>query len=205
MNATSDLWDWRRRIADLYARIRSSLDPAAAWQEWRETRDAMFARHPQTPLNRQDRTSFAALPYFPYDPSLRLTAALRDAPGAHPFDCPGGRDGAITMQAFAVTDGLAERLGGELTLYWLSGYGGGTFLPYTDATTGSETYPGGRYLLDTIKGADLGRTAEGHIVLDFNFSYNPSCAYSPEWLCPLAPEANRLPVPVRAGERMLPP
>jgi len=201
MNAISDLWDWRRRIADLYARIRSSSDPAAAWQEWRATRDAMFACHPQTPLDRQDRTSFTALPYFPYDPRLRFTAVLRDTPSTRPFDCPGGRDGVITMQPFAVTDGLAARLGGELTLYWLSGYGGGTFLPYTDGTTGSETYPGGRYLLDTIKGADLGRTAEGHIVLDFNFSYNPSCAYSPEWVCPLAPEANRLPVPVRAGER----
>ena len=102
---------------------------------------------------------------------------------------------------FAVTQGLDAALGGELTLYWMRGYCGGVFLPFADATSGRETYGGGRYLLDTIKSADLGETADGRTVLDFNFAYNPSCAYSPRWTCPLAPRANRLPNPVRAGER----
>jgi uncharacterized protein (DUF1684 family) len=87
----------------------------------------------------------------------------------------------------------------ELSLYWLEGYGGGIFLPFADTTRGSETYGGGRYLLDTVKGADLGE-ADGQLVLDFNFAYNPSCAYDPRWVCPLSPPENRLDVAVRAGE-----
>ena len=90
--------------------------------------------------------------------------------------------------------------GQELEVYWLEGYGGGIFLPFRDPTGGTETYGAGRYLLDTVKGADLG-TSDGLLVCDFNFAYNPSCAYDPLWVCPLAPPPNRLEVPVRAGER----
>ena len=75
------------------------------------------------------------------------------------------------------------------------------FLPFLDATSGKESYGGGRYLLDTIKSADHGTTPDGKTVLDFNFAYNPSCYYSPRWICPLAPRTNRLPAPVRGGER----
>jgi len=92
-------------------------------------------------------------------------------------------------------------MGGELVVYWIAGYGGGVFLPFADATSGKETYGGGRYLLDGIKGADLGMKGD-KIVLDFNFAYNPSCAYSPRWSCPLAPPHNRLRSPVRGGEKM---
>jgi uncharacterized protein (DUF1684 family) len=88
----------------------------------------------------------------------------------------------------------------ELELYWLDGYGGGLFLPFRDGTSGSETYGAGRYLLDTVKGADLGTDGD-RLVLDFNFAYNPSCAYDPKWVCPLAPYPNRLVTPIRAGER----
>jgi uncharacterized protein (DUF1684 family) len=87
-----------------------------------------------------------------------------------------------------------------LSLFWISGYGGGVFVPFADATSRETTYGGGRYLLDTIKGADLGSTPEGEIILDFNFAYNPSCAYNPRWTCPLAPPENRLPFAVTAGE-----
>ena len=77
----------------------------------------------------------------------------------------------------------------------------GSLLPFADATCERETYGGGRYLLDTIKGADLG-VADGQTVLDFNFAYNPSCSYSPQWTCPLALPVNRLPGAIRAGEMM---
>jgi uncharacterized protein len=79
-------------------------------------------------------------------------------------------------------------------------HGGGLFLPFADATSAGETYGAGRYLFDTVKGADLG-AEHGRLVLDFNFAYNPSCSYDPSWVCPLATPANRLAVPVRAGER----
>jgi uncharacterized protein (DUF1684 family) len=87
-----------------------------------------------------------------------------------------------------------------LTLFWIQGYGGGLFLPFKDSTNGSETYGGGRYLYDTIKGADLGASPDA-VLLDFNFAYNPSCAYSPQWTCPLAPAENTLRVRIEAGER----
>ena len=91
-----------------------------------------------------------------------------------------------------------ERL--SLEVHWLTGYGGGVFLPLRDTTSGRESYGGGRYILDTVKGADLGEES-GRLVLDFNFAYNPSCSYDPEWVCPLAPPANRLAVAVEAGEK----
>ena len=81
-------------------------------------------------------------------------------------------------------------------------YAGGLFVPFADATSGRETYGAGRYLLDTVKGADLGGDAlAGRLVLDLNFAYNPSCAYSPAWTCPLAPAGNTLAVALPGGER----
>ena len=73
-------------------------------------------------------------------------------------------------------------------------------LPFADATNGTSTYGGGRYLLDGIKGADLGMT-DGRLIVDFNFAYNPSCAYSPAWVCPLAQAENRIPNAIAAGEK----
>lgn len=93
-----------------------------------------------------------------------------------------------------------------LELYWLEGYGGGLFLPFSDTTSGDETYGGGRYLLDTVKGADQGgdwRT--GSLTLDFNLGYHPSCAYDPRWACPLAPRDSWLTLPAIAGERLAEP
>jgi uncharacterized protein (DUF1684 family) len=73
-----------------------------------------------------------------------------------------------------------------------------------DATSGRDSYGGGRYLLDTVKGADLGGE-DGRLVLDFNFAYNPSCAYNPRWTCPLPPRQSRLPLAVTAGEHTFAP
>ena len=138
---------------------------------------------------------------FGYDPALRFAVGLTPMAGAS-FAVSAGGDGEVLLRPFAVTDGLAGPLGRELTLFWIGGYGGGAFLPFTDATSGRESYGGGRYLLDTIKGADLGEDGAGRTVLDFNFAYNPSCSYSDRYVCPLAPPQNRLPAAVRAGERL---
>ena len=86
-------------------------------------------------------------------------------------------------------------------MWWLDQYGGGLFLPLRDATAGDASYGGGRYLLDTAKGADLGADGEG-LVIDLNFLYHPSCRYDVRWVCPLAPPGNTIDVPVRAGERL---
>ena len=85
----------------------------------------------------------------------------------------------------------------------MAGYAGGLFIPFRDATNGTETYGAGRYLVDAAKSADLGGDpATGTLILDFNFAFQPSCAFDPRWACPLAPPENRLEIPIRAGERL---
>ena len=90
----------------------------------------------------------------------------------------------------------------SLAVFWLTAYGGGVFVPFRDATAGATTYGAGRYLLDTVKGADLGAGPHGVLVLDFNYAYNPSCSYDPRWSCPLAPLESRIEIPIEAGERV---
>jgi uncharacterized protein (DUF1684 family) len=191
-----DLLDWKRRIFALYAEVRSAPKPHHGWQHWRDVRDALFRSHRQTPIAREARESFERLEYFPYDPALRVLADVVAAPGER--QAIAGSAGSETpFSRFAI----ARCELGELELYWLAGYGGGLFLPFGDATNGGETYGAGRYLLDTVKGADLGMQ-DGRLLLDFNFAYNPSCAYDDRWACPLTPPPNRLPVEIRAGERV---
>jgi len=85
----------------------------------------------------------------------------------------------------------------------MAGYAESLFLPFRDATNGTETYGAGRYLLDDAKSADLGGDqARSTLILDFNFNYHPSCAFDSKWACPLAPPENRLDVRVEAGERV---
>lgn len=203
MKTTQDpigLADWRRLVSALYAAVRANDNPEAAWYKWREERDRLFREHPQSPLEPDQRARFSALAYFDYDPAARFVVDRDPVEDEATRTWDLGDDGVITLERFARTRGLAPALGAELTLFWVGGYGGGIFLPFADATSGCETYGDGRYLLDGIKGADLG-VEDGRIVLDFNFAYNPSCGYSPRWSCPLAPPENRLPAAVRAGER----
>ncbi len=194
------LADWRRLVVNLYAAVRASDDPKLAWRRWREERDRLFREHPQSPLEPEHRARFSGLAYFDYDPAARFVVDFDTVEENATQNRHLGDDGVIALQPFARTRGLAPALGAELTLSWITGYGGGIFLAFADATSGRESYDGGRYLLDTIKGADLGMKA-GRIVLDFNFAYYPSCAYSRRWSCPLASPENRLPAAVRAGER----
>ena len=201
MHELITLLDWKRQAFALYEAVRSAPEPEGAWRVWREARDELFRGHPQSPLPEEERRGFAGLEYFGYEPTLRVLADITPA-DQEPRTIGASGDQAVVFRRF----GLASfELGGReqsLELHWLEGYGGGIFLAFADATSGSETYGGGRYLLDSVKGADLGQDGE-RLVLDFNFAYNPSCTYNPRWVCPLAPPANRLAVPIRAGERLL--
>ena len=189
------LLDWKRRVFALYAEVRAG-EPRAAWERWRAVRDDLFRSHAQSPL--PDRASFDGLPYFDYDPALRVLAEVEPVERVRREIATSGEEPySFTRFAQARFDLDGDR---QLDLYWLDGYGGGIFLSFADATSGHETYGACRYLLDTVKGADLGEV-DGRLILDFNFAYNPSCAYDPRWVCPLAPPGNRLPVAVRGGER----
>ena len=196
MTAPLELADWRRRVAELYARVRAEPDPAQAHGLWRAGRDALFHTHPQSPLGPDDPLRAGGLPYWPYDPALRFRVPLEPAP-AQTLAVPTSSDGTITLERV----GLVRLLGASLDVWWLAQYAGGIFVPLRDGTAGSESYGGGRYLLDTAKGADLG-AADGGLVLDLNFAYHPSCRYNPRWECPLAPEGNRIDARVTAGERL---
>ena len=137
------LWDWRRRVAELYAELRRTADPEAAWRLWRAERDRLFATHPQTPLDPDRRAGFAGLDLFPYDPGFRFEVDLEAPDDCSPVAAPAGADGEVGLFPFARTRGLAGALGGELALYWIAGYGGGVFLPFRDATGGARTSPAG--------------------------------------------------------------
>jgi uncharacterized protein (DUF1684 family) len=192
------LLDWRRQVRDLYARVRADPDPVSAHEFWRTTRDQLFATHPDSPLLPEARAAFTGLNVAPYDPALRFELTLDPDVEPHRLEVPTATDGVVPFERIGVLrlPGL-----GELDAWWLDSYGGGLFVPVKDAAAGRETYGGGRYLLDTVKGADLGGDVRaGKLVVDLNFAYNPSCAYDPAWTCPLAPPGNKLAAPVRGGE-----
>jgi uncharacterized protein len=193
------LLDWKRRIFSLYAAVRADEVPGRAWELWKQERDRMFANHPQTPLAEGDPRRASGLSYFDYDPSARVTGAVKTA-ALKTYEIATSGDDAYTFERFGLVTFTLGDSNLELELYWLTGYGGGLFLPFRDLTAGSETYGAGRYLLDTVKGSDLGWDGD-QLTLDFNFAYNPSCSYDSRWVCPLAPPPNRLDIEIRAGEK----
>jgi len=198
MVSAMSLLDWRRRVAAIYAEVRANPDAATAHQAWQAARNELLATHPQSPVPLADRAAFAGVPVAPYDPAMRFLAEVDTSVAPARIEVSTGTDGVIPFQRAGVVHlpGI-----GDLDVWWLASYGGGIFLPIRDARDDGATYPGGRYILDTVKGADLGGDA-GFLVVDLNFAYNPSCAYDPAWACPLAPPGNRVPVPVNAGELM---
>ena len=185
---TLTLLDWRRRVAALYAEVRAThdADPDAALERFRAGRGELFAHHPESPTEDHSTPE-----YWPRRPDLRFTAAVETDVEADRYE---------TAEASFTRIGSVQLPIGALDVFWLDGYGGGVFVPFRDATNGTTTYGGGRYLLDTVKGADLGSVGE-ELVLDFNYAYHPSCSYSARWTCPLAPPRSTLAVAVEAGER----
>jgi uncharacterized protein (DUF1684 family) len=179
------LLDWRRRVAELYAAVRAHDDPARAHELWRQTRDELFATHSDSP-------GPGPLHVAPYEPRWRVLAELAPADPCE-LRVETGTDGTVVFDRV----GVLRTPWGSLDAWQLRQYGGGLWVPVKDASP--RSYGGGRYLLDTAKGADLGEQ-EGKLVLDLNFLYAPSCAHDPRWACPLAPPGNVLGVPVEVGE-----
>jgi uncharacterized protein (DUF1684 family) len=192
------LLDWRRRVAAMYADVRAHPDPAIAHQAWQRSRNELLATHSESPVPAAERTTFTGVPVAPYDAALRFTARLDSDVERVRMEVSTGTDGIVPFERAGVVHLPGV---GDLDVWWLASYGGGIFVPIRDTRKDGVTYPGGRYVIDTAKGADLGGD-DGYLVVDLNFAYNPSCAYDPAWACPLAPPGNTVPVAVNAGELM---
>jgi uncharacterized protein (DUF1684 family) len=186
-----ELTDFRAATARLY------LD-ATDLTGFRARRDELFATHPQSAIPAAERDGFRGLRYFPPDDDAVCEVDVRPEKGEIDIDT-GGPDGIVHYERAGVLDTPY----GELSLWWIQAYGGGLFLPVRDGTCGRGTYGGGRYLTDTVKGT-YGRGLQvlgpSRVRLDFNYLYNPSCAYDDRWLCPLAPPENRVTAAIEAGE-----
>ncbi|HEX6867546.1 MAG TPA: DUF1684 domain-containing protein, partial [Candidatus Limnocylindrales bacterium] len=192
-SATDRAWlaDWRRRVATLYAEVRAmaASDPAIALAHWRAVREELYRRHPQSPVPADARETFEAR-HFHHDPSLRFEVVVEPAPppapGAFALELPNSGSDTLAFSRVGRITLPFPGGGRSLSVFWVAGYAGGTFIPFRDGTNGTETYPAGRYLVDAAKGADLGGDpASGTIIVDFNFAYQPSCAFDPRWACPL--------------------
>jgi uncharacterized protein len=191
---------WRREVAAMYGEVRGASDPANAHERWRERRDRLFREHPDSPLGAEDPMRATGLPYWPYNPGLRFALPLLPASPAETYSIPTGGDEVTRIRQIGWVE-VPDPIRGRLAIWWLEQYGGGIFVPFRDGTAGEATYGAGRYVLDTAKGADLGVEGD-RLVLDFNFSYHPSCRYDEAWQCPLAPPENRLAAPIEAGEKL---
>jgi uncharacterized protein (DUF1684 family) len=163
---------------------------------FRAAKDGFLAQDPQSPLDHAQRHAFPGLAYYPYNPALRLELPLnRDVP-----------DDVVTVDTSTGESEEYRRAGrirfavdgqpAELMLY--QGGQGELFVPLRDATSGTETYGAGRYLEPTVLDED-------RVLVDFNYLYNPYCAYNEAWSCPLPPRENWLTVPIRAGEKTFAP
>jgi uncharacterized protein (DUF1684 family) len=197
--ALLDLVDWRRRVGDLYR-----IQGPDAIVRFRKQRDELFRSHPQSPIEPGERASFEGLRYFPHDPAFRVQARFEPADGSELLIDTGGEDGAVRYRRAGHLNFQLNDEPCRLTVLSLVQYAGGLFVPFRDTTSRHETYGAGRYLFDTAKDTD-GLVLEitpgsPDVMIDFNYAYNASCAYSPRWACPLAPPENFLTVPVKAGE-----
>lgn len=203
-----DLYDYRCRVAALYQeRLEAFVageDAESIWRQFRRDKDKLFAHHPQSALDTSQRLHFQGLRYFPYNPAMSFMVDIDTDVEPARQSVAMNADEAMTMTTIGHVHFTVENTSATLLIYWLDIYGGGLFLPFRDATCPGESYGGGRYLFDTIKGSGPlpvpGNDNWRRMILDFNYAYNPSCAYNDRWTCPLAPLENRLPVAIRAGE-----
>jgi len=159
----------------------------------RVAKDEHFRTASDSPVPPNRRSELLPLAYFPIDPDYNVPATLKPATDQTPFEMVTSTGGKSQMRPAGILEFSLK--GHPLKLTALAEEDGRLFVPFTDLTTGTETYPGGRYV-------DLERNASGIYFLDFNRAYQPYCYYNTSYECPYPPPENRLQVPVRAGERL---
>lgn len=170
------------------------LPTISAVEKWRQDKDDHLATSRDSPFYWADE--FTGLSYYPEDPAYRVTAKVERAvePEQVTLATSSGEDKQFVRFGVASFELHGSPL--QLTLFTTfdAPEGPRLFVPFQDATSGSETYGAGRYL-------DL-RLDDDGLTIDFNYAYHPYCAYSDGYRCPFPPAENRLSVKVRAGERL---
>ena len=169
-----------------------------AVEEQREAKDRHFKSAHWSPIPERERPGFKALNYYPYDPGCRVTTRFHRNPNPDTVVMTTSKG---DQQTFLRYGAFTFQLGGrvlQLTAYKAirphSGDEESLFVPFRDGTSGKETYGAARYL-------DIPEQSSGDYVIDFNLAYNPYCAYSEDYVCPLPPRENWLDAPIRAGEK----
>jgi len=160
---------------------------------FRQRKDEFFGSDPTSPLTPEQQTAFTGLRYYPENPALRFEVAIEPFAERVEVQLQTNSGEARPFIRYGRFHIELEGQPVDLTVYTPPGGLGSLFVPFTDATTGDETYGAGRYL-------DLTPVSGGVFMADFNLAYNPYCAYNDRWTCPVPPPENRLSVPIRAGE-----
>ncbi len=159
----------------------------------RAEKDREFKASAHSPLTPEQQVGFERLAYYEPDPAFVFDLVPEVFAQRDPVRIMTSKNEIRSYIRWARVTFTIDGQEAALTLFATPGHET-FFVPFTDATTGTETYEAGRYL-------DLERQPDGSIHLDFNAAYNPFCAYNDEWSCPLVPPENRLAVAIRAGEK----
>ncbi len=161
--------------------------------DFRSSKDHFVQHDPQSPLTNDQKTTFGGLKYFDEEPSLKLTLQVQPYPEQDTVEMQTTTGGAASFVRWAKIAFSVDGAPAELTVYKDASLDT-FFLPFADSTSGDETYGAGRYV-------ELEAQPDGTLLVDFNYAYNPYCAYNEAWTCPITPAENRLRVPIRAGEK----
>ena len=196
-----DLLEYRRTVSELYMHVRQHHADKTAYQTWRATRDTLFKTHSQSALDDNQKAVFNGLQYYDYDPAYDVVGEFSADVEPKEYHVDVGDDGEVHYKRIGKVTFTVPTGTGTLSVFWITGYGGGVFIPFGDTTNKVTTYGAGRYLYDTIKGADLGKR-DGKLVMNFNYAYNPSCSYNYRWVCPLAQPESKLDFDIPVGEKL---
>jgi uncharacterized protein (DUF1684 family) len=175
-------------------------DPAAQYAQViataRAHKDEAFRNQPNEPVPPAQYDQFLPLKYFPPDQDYQVPASFKPSASRTPVKIPTSTGKLRDME---VVGTLEFTLKGQklsvLALTEVDTPPDRLFVPFTDATSGTETYSAGRYL-------EIERSTTGIYVIDFNLAFHPFCYYNSTYDCPYPPAQNRLPLPIRAGEKM---
>ena len=161
--------------------------------EFRDSKDQFMGHDHHSPLTEEQQRHFSGLVYYEENSDLRFELAVAEFEGREVVEMQTSTGGVQSYLRWGRIKFAVDGESAELTLY-RDVDGEEVFLPFADATSGTETYASGRYL-------DVRRQPGGNVLVDFNYAYSPYCAYNEQWSCPLTPFENRLRVPIRAGEK----